>query len=323
MDIIKFRLLAIALLGTAFLYSCNNDDDVTSPMTGFKESKPQQLLILSDDNDFETIDVSLLGIRGYSGTVSVDISSLNLDAGDYKVEPTQVKLSDADLSDEDKKKGLTAGKVTVYVNPKALEQGDTKRLTLKISNLNGGSVIQARDFIYIDAIKDLVDDYVLDYDILVSADKTWSGSFDLSNDEAVESWVAFWTSSLTSNTGAKRVNLELWRNRVVSKADPVNGHRVVFLEEGTVIGPDSNWNGTGVVYNPDKSYAEFAYVTSPEYSDLNGKSGYIGLEFWASDTEVYYAWAKIEVSDAGDGAKFLEYGQHRQPNVPIKAGQKL
>lgn len=83
---------------------------------------------------------------------------------------------------------------------------------------------------------------------------------------------------------------------------------VVLLEPGTVISADNTWNQGGapiVLYGPD-------------YTVLDGKTGYVGFRIQVHDA-FHYGWMRIAVS-ATNGCTVLEYQYNEKPNEGIAAG---
>ncbi len=87
-----------------------------------------------------------------------------------------------------------------------------------------------------------------------------------------------------------------------------NSLNVVFLEPGTVIGPDNSWNQGGAQ----------VVLHGPEHTILDGKTGYVGFRIQVGN-DYHYGWMRIAIS-ATNGCTLLEYQYNEKPNEGIVAG---
>jgi len=82
----------------------------------------------------------------------------------------------------------------------------------------------------------------------------------------------------------------------------------VFLEPGTVIGPDNAWNQGGAPI----------VLHGPDHVKLDGKTGYVGFRIQVGDA-FHYGWMRIAISST-NGCTMLEYQYNEKPNEGISAG---
>ena len=85
------------------------------------------------------------------------------------------------------------------------------------------------------------------------------------------------------------------------------------LQAGDLIGPMSYWD----------YYTELEtqpVITSPDYSDWNGQTAYIGVKFTIAE-RFHYGWMQLEVSEAGDAVTLIDYAYNTHPEEELMAGQ--
>ncbi len=85
------------------------------------------------------------------------------------------------------------------------------------------------------------------------------------------------------------------------------------LQAGDLIGPMSYWDYfTELETQP--------VITSPDYSDWNGQTAYVGVKFTIAE-RFHYGWMQIEVSEAGDAVTLIDYAYNTHPEEELMAGQ--
>jgi hypothetical protein len=90
---------------------------------------------------------------------------------------------------------------------------------------------------------------------------------------------------------------------------------LAVLQEGDIISDASYWD----------YFTELEtqlVVTSPDYSDWNGQTAYVGIKFTIAD-RFHYGWMQFEVSDAGDAVTLIDYAYNTNPGEEILAGQQF
>ena len=112
------------------------------------------------------------------------------------------------------------------------------------------------------------------------------------------------------NAGKASFQLETYGKSIVSAAGTRN---ITPITLNTAIGADSQWEAGG-------AYPDLHDVSNATYTDWNGKTAYVGVQF-TIDGNTHYGWLKIQVAADGSSYKLLEHAYHEQPNTPIKAGQ--
>ncbi|CAL2080716.1 GEVED domain-containing protein [Tenacibaculum sp. 190524A02b] len=92
-----------------------------------------------------------------------------------------------------------------------------------------------------------------------------------------------------------------------------NNKQVLFIEEGTTIGANLNWD------HNDRDRV----LLDNSYQAWKGKRGFVGLriERESFPGKYYYGWARIEVSADGKIVRFIDFYSHKNPEVTVVAGQ--
>ncbi|CAL2091187.1 conserved protein of unknown function precursor containing a T9SS type A C-terminal secretion signal [Tenacibaculum sp. 190524A02b] len=91
-----------------------------------------------------------------------------------------------------------------------------------------------------------------------------------------------------------------------------NDKKVLLLEEGTTIDASLNWDHD----TRDRVLIDEAYQA------WKGKRGYVGLriERQLFPGTYYYGWARVEVSENGKIARFIDFYSHQNPTYTVRAG---
>lgn len=109
----------------------------------------------------------------------------------------------------------------------------------------------------------------------------------------------------------------MWKNKDVYAienygrgfiTESATSSNAVLLEPGTVIGADNTWNQGGAPI----------VLHSPDYTALDGKTGYVGFRIQVGDA-FHYGWMRMAIS-ATNGCTLLEYQYNEKPNEGIAAG---
>jgi hypothetical protein len=90
--------------------------------------------------------------------------------------------------------------------------------------------------------------------------------------------------------------------------ESVNSANIVFIEPGAVIDSKNTWNQGG---------AKQIVLHSPNYTVLDGKTGYVGFRIQVGN-DFHYGWMRIAIS--ATGCTLLEYQYNEKPNEGIVAG---
>ena len=61
-------------------------------------------------------------------------------------------------------------------------------------------------------------------------------------------------------------------------------------------------------------------ITSPDYTEWNGQTAYVGIKFTIAD-RFHYGWMQLEVSENGDAVTLIDYAYNTSPGELITAGQ--
>ena len=88
---------------------------------------------------------------------------------------------------------------------------------------------------------------------------------------------------------------------------------LAVLQAGDIISDLSNW----------EYYSELEtqlVITSPDYSEWNGQTAYVGIKFTIAE-RFHYGWMQLEVSGAGDAVTLIDYAYNTNPGEEIHAGQ--
>ena len=88
---------------------------------------------------------------------------------------------------------------------------------------------------------------------------------------------------------------------------------LAVLQAGDIISDLSNW----------EYYSELEtqlVITSPDYSEWNGQTAYVGIKFTIAE-RFHYGWMQLEVSGAGDAVTLIDYAYNTNPGEEIRAGQ--
>ncbi|MDG2363358.1 MAG: M43 family zinc metalloprotease [Flavobacteriales bacterium] len=88
---------------------------------------------------------------------------------------------------------------------------------------------------------------------------------------------------------------------------------LAVLQAGDIISDLSNW----------EYYSELEtqlVITSPDYSEWNGQTAYVGIKFTIAE-RFHYGWMQLEVSGAGDAVTLIDYAYNINPGEEIRAGQ--
>ncbi|NER12314.1 T9SS type A sorting domain-containing protein [Leptobacterium flavescens] len=92
-----------------------------------------------------------------------------------------------------------------------------------------------------------------------------------------------------------------------------NSKNLAVLNEGVVIGPESNFVAGG-------NYPDLHVISSPDYTAWNGKTAYIGVKLISSEDTIYYGWLRTSVAADGSSIEFLEWAYNTHPDAPITTG---
>jgi hypothetical protein len=108
---------------------------------------------------------------------------------------------------------------------------------------------------------------------------------------------------------------EYFRLETYSKSGVCNAGTtdLAVLQAGDIISDLSNW----------EYYSELEtqlVITSPDYSEWNGQTAYVGIKFTIAD-RFHYGWMQLEVSGAGDAVTLIDYAYNTNPGEEIRAGQ--
>lgn len=108
-----------------------------------------------------------------------------------------------------------------------------------------------------------------------------------------------------------QIKLETYGNRAICNPGTT---RLTPLPAGTPIGPDAEMTAPGPWY-PDQ-----LDLSNPDYTDWNGQTAFVGVEFQRGGN-AHYGWIRLRVSEAGDHYFALDMAYNEAPEATIHAGE--
>ena len=154
---------------------------------------------------------------------------------------------------------------------------------------------------------DFADHYAIEYENI-------SASENISIANPGNEWKWFTLDVGDAEYGLWYVN-EYFRFETYSKSAVCNAGTtdLAVLQPGAVISDESYWD----------YFTELEtqlVITSPEYSEWNGQTAYVGIKFTIAE-RFHYGWMQLQVSEAGDEVVLIDYAYNTKPGEEIAAGQ--
>ncbi|BDD05325.1 zinc-dependent metalloprotease [Aureibacter tunicatorum] len=269
----------------------------------------------------------------------------NSELNDGTVDPLEVEVQNASFADIDFKEdvdftitGLPVGlktnierisesSVRIKLEGKAVNHQQGHKIT-GINVLFENSVFTDLTSDFPETLRELVDLSISFYDsfIIVYGDTKYGGDNDSKSSGVVDdntNTFAKWFFSREMDSGPLSSNYGhgIWHNGSSFEIEAY-GHSIIadnyknvsLLNNGDVIGPNSNWVEGG-------DYQNLHHLVNDNYQDWVGKSGFAGFRF-TIDENVHYGWAQFTVASDGKKVEIIDFAYHLKPDEPILAGDK-